>query len=149
MRQGLIWLVLAVMSVAPAFGSSIIVNLGTATSFGLLGGTISNTGTSVVAGNVGATTTITGFPPGTATGTVYAGDLIAIAAYGAIFNAGGAFSTAEGLTSTGSFTTATSQTFLGNTVYASSGDISSTTGTNLTFNAQNDPTQVKLTGPSP
>jgi len=59
-----------------------------------------------------------------------------MAAYGAIFNAG-VFAEAEGLTPTGLFTTDTSQTFLGNTVYASSGDISSTTGTNLTFNAQN------------
>ena len=143
MRQGLIWLVLAVVAVAPAFGSSIIVNLGSASSFGLLGGTISNTGISQVTGNVGATTTITDSGPWVVTGTVYpAGDPIAMAAYGAIFNAGGAFSTTEGLTSTGSFTTATSQTFLGNTVYASSGDISSTTGTNLTFNAQNDPTEV-------
>ena len=51
MRQGLIWLVLAVVAVAPAFGSSIIVNLGSASSFGLLGGTISNTGISQVTGN--------------------------------------------------------------------------------------------------
>src|SRR5947208_835897 len=47
------------------------VNLGTASSFGMLGSTISNTGSSVVTGNVGATTTIGGFPPGTASGTVY------------------------------------------------------------------------------
>jgi hypothetical protein len=145
MRQGLIWVVLAVVAVMPAFGSSIyFADLNDATSFGLLGGTISDTGVSVVTGNVGATTTVTGFPPGTVTAgsTVYpAGDPIAMAAYGAIFNAG-VFAEAEGLTPTGLFTTDTSQTFLGNTVYASSGDISSTTGTNLTFNAQNDPTEV-------
>jgi len=141
MQQRTVWLVMVAAAVVPAFGSSL--NLGTAVSFGLIGGTISNTGTSVVTGNVGATTTITGFPPGTATGTVYAaGNPTAVAAYDAIFNPGGALSTAEGLTPAGSFTTATSQTFLGNTVYASSGDISTATGTNLTFNAQGDPTAL-------
>jgi len=143
LRLGLIWCVLAAAAVVPAFGDTISVNLGSAGSFALLGSTITDTGDSNIVGNVGATTTTTINSPWTVTGTVYpAGDPIAMAAYGAIFNAGGAFSTTEGLTSTGSFTTATSQTFLGNTVYASSGDISSTTGTNLTFNAQNDPTQV-------
>ena len=150
MRQRLICLVMVVAAVVPAIGSSI--NLGAASSFGLIGGTISNTGTYVVTGNVGATTTITGFPPGTATGFVCTptsgspctgGNNTAVsAAYNAIFNPGGALGTAEGLTSTGSFTTATSQTFLGNTVYASSSDISTATGTSLTFNAQGDPTAV-------
>ena len=113
------------------------INLGTASSFGLLGGTISNTGTSVVTGNVGATTKVTVFntSQGTATGTVYpAGDPTAMAAYNAIFSSGGAFSTAEGLTATGSFATGMIQTFLPG-VYTSSGDISTTTGTNLIFNA--------------
>jgi hypothetical protein len=53
------------------------VNLGTASSFGLLGGTISNTGTSVIMGNVGvenASGTITGFNP---TGTTVGGSVIA------------------------------------------------------------------------
>jgi hypothetical protein len=121
------------------------VDLGPAISFGLIGGTISNTGTSVVTGNVGATGTITGFnPTGTATGTVYpAGDPTAVAAYDAVFSPSvGAFSTAEGLIPTGSFTTNTSQTFYGNTVYASSGTISTTTGTTLTFDAQGNPSAL-------
>jgi hypothetical protein len=63
------------------------------------------------------------------------------AAYDAIFNTGGAFSVAEGLSPSGSFTTDTSQTFLGNTVYGS-GTISTTTGTNLIFDAKGDPTAV-------
>jgi len=49
---------------------------------------------------------------------------------------------ADGLSPTQSFTTATSQTLLGNTVYASSADISTVTGTNLTFNAQGNPNEV-------
>jgi len=130
------------------------IDLGPASSFGLIGGSISNTGTSVVTGNVGATSTITGFntSAGTATGFVCTptsgapctsgNDTAVTTAYNAIFNPGGAFSTAEGLTHTGSFTTATSQTFSGNTVYASSGDISTTTGTSLTFDAGGDPTAL-------
>ena len=113
------------------------VNLGPASSFGLLGGTISNTGTSMVTGDVGATTTVTGFDPtGTATGTVYPApsNSTVTAAYNAVFGSGGAFSTAEGLTSDGSFTAATSQTFSPG-VYTSLGTISTTTGTSLTFNA--------------
>ena len=42
MRQRLIWLVMAVAAVVPAFGGP-VVNLGTASSFGLLGGTIIGT----------------------------------------------------------------------------------------------------------
>src|ERR1700730_1312428 len=64
-------ILMVVVAAVPALGSTFAPNLGSASSFGLLGGTISNTGTSVVTGNVGAVTTITGFPPGTATGTVY------------------------------------------------------------------------------
>jgi len=118
-----------------------IVSLGSAGSFGLLGGTISNTGASVVTGNVGATTTVTGFPPGIATGTVYPAPSNP-AVNQAYLDFESAFNSAAGLTSAGSFTTATSQTFLGNTVYASAGDISTITGTSLTFNALNNPNAV-------
>jgi hypothetical protein len=57
--------------VLPAHADSI---LGTAGSFGVLGGsTVTNTGASVVTGNVGVSpgSAITGFPPGTATGSIY------------------------------------------------------------------------------
>jgi hypothetical protein len=136
----------------PAFGSYLYSIPAPANSFGLLGGSISNSGTSIVAGNVGATSTITGFPPGTSTGFACtptsgapctAGDNSEVmTAYGDIFNSGGAFSSAEALTPTGSFTTALSQTFLGNTVSASSGTISTTAGANLTFDAQGNSTAV-------
>jgi hypothetical protein len=69
-RKQLLWIIVCVTQGA-AFGNVLAPNLGSAFSFGMLGGTISNTGTSVVTGNVGAVTTITGFPPGTATGTIY------------------------------------------------------------------------------
>jgi hypothetical protein len=148
MRHRLIWLVMAVAAGVPAFGGTISVNLGSAISFGFLGGTISNTGgpapVSNVIGDVGGTVGITGFPPGTATGTIFLGSnapgTIVGMAYTDFLNA---FSAADSLTALpGSFTTATSQTFLGNTVYASSSDISTATGTNLTFDAGGDPNAV-------
>jgi hypothetical protein len=130
-------------AVVPAFGGPIFVNLNSASSFGLLGGTVSNTGTSVVGGNVGATTTITGFPPGTATGTVFGApsDPTVTAAYSDFENA---FNAAMLLSSTQSFTDlTTSQTFIGNNVYTFTDPIiSTTTGINLTFDAQNDPSGV-------
>jgi hypothetical protein len=62
---------------SPAFGQ---ISLGTAQSFGALGGsTITNTGDSAVIGNVGVSpgTAVTGFPPGTLTGTKHLGDAVA------------------------------------------------------------------------
>ena len=154
MREGLVWLAITAAAVTPAMGGPVIFSIPvSASSFGLLGGSISNTGTSAIMGNVGATSTITGFDSsdGTATGYVCTPtsggpcttgqDSAVTAAYDAIFS-GGAFSTGEGLTATGSYTTATSQTFLGDNVYASSGDISTATGTDLTFDAQGNSAAV-------
>ena len=80
MRQRLIWLVVAVAAVMPAFGSSI--NLGTATSFAVLGGagvTVAGAQTTTISGNLGDypffLASITGFPPGVVVnGTMYAAD---------------------------------------------------------------------------
>jgi Ice-binding-like len=66
-----------------AHAGSII--LGTAGSFGVLAGsTVTNTGSSVVAGNVGVWpgAAITGFPPGISGGTLHAGDAVAQKAQG-------------------------------------------------------------------
>jgi hypothetical protein len=144
MRHGLIWLVVAVAAVMPAFGGTVTVSLGSASSFGLLGGTISNTGTSSVVGNVGATTKITGFyPTGTATGTVYPWptDPTVETAYTAFENADTqAWSYLSTALPLGILST--SQTFIGNNAYASSADISTATGINLTFDAQGNPNEV-------
>src|ERR1700680_1108705 len=57
-------------------------NLGTAASFGVLAGsTVTNTGSSVITGNVGVSpgSAVTGFPPGivNAPGTIHKGDAVA------------------------------------------------------------------------
>jgi len=146
LRQRSIWLVMAVAAVVPAFGTP-VVNLNTASSFGLLGGTISNTGTSVVMGNVGvkdASGTITGFNP---TGTTVGGIVFAPGsttsnnAYTDFVNA---FNTASLLSSTQSYNDLTmSRTFIGNNVYTFTlTNISTTTGINLTFDAQNNANEI-------
>jgi hypothetical protein len=60
------------------------VPLGTACSFGILGATpvVSNVGPTIVTGDVGIwpAASITGFPPGTLTGTEHAGDAVAMKA---------------------------------------------------------------------
>ena len=123
MRLGVLCLVATAAACSPIFGSPILFSIPSpSSSFGLLGGSVSNTGTSVVTGNVGATSTVTGFPPGTATGFVCTptssspctsgNDSGVTTAFNQIFGSGGTFSMGEGLTPSGSFTTATSQTFL-------------------------------------
>jgi Ice-binding-like/PEP-CTERM motif len=77
------------------------VNLGTAGSFGVLAGTtVTNTGTSVINGNMGvwSGTAITGFPPGIVVGgTLHAGDAVAHTAQNDLRTA---YDTAAGLTPT-------------------------------------------------
>ncbi len=56
------------------------VDLGTADNFGVLGGAgVTNTGPTTITGDVGVSpgTSITGFPPGSVTGTVYNNDAVA------------------------------------------------------------------------
>ncbi|HTB10110.1 MAG TPA: ice-binding family protein [Bryobacteraceae bacterium] len=129
-----------VVSAAPVSAATVF--LGASSSFGMLGGTISNTGTSAVTGNVGAVGTVTGFDPtGTVTGTVYSGGSVVAAAYSDFMTA---FATASSDTATASASDlAASQTFLGGGVYAfSSGNVTSTAGIALTFDAQADSSSV-------
>ena len=56
------------------------VNLGTATSFGVLGAsTVTSTGGTVITGDLGVSpgTALSGFPPGTVSGTIHLGDAFA------------------------------------------------------------------------
>ncbi len=113
--------------------SASTITLGTAASFGLLGGTISNTGTSAVTGNVGAMGTVTGFDPtGTQTGLVYSGGSVVASAYSDFENALNTASIAAPTTTIADLTT--SQDFLGGGVYTfSATNVTSTAGITLTF----------------
>jgi Ice-binding-like/PEP-CTERM motif len=147
MQTRLIYVAFAMAAVMPAFGGPVSVNLGTASSFGLLGGTISNTGTSVVMGDVGVGNgagTITGFNP---TGTTVGGVVIApgsTSSNNAYIDFENAFNTAQLLASTQSYVDLSlNRTFIGNNVYTfSSPSVVTTTGITLTFDAQNDPNEV-------
>lgn len=66
------------------------VNLGTADAFAILAGsTITNTGSSVITGDLGLSpgTSVTGFPPGTVSGTQHVADTTAVAAKTALVTA--------------------------------------------------------------
>ena len=69
--------------VLSAYASAINVNLGTADPFAVLAGsTVTNTGATVIFGNVGISpgTAITGFPPGIVSGVIHAADAVALQA---------------------------------------------------------------------
>ena len=130
----------------PAFAGSVTApDLDGGSSFGLIGGTVSNTGTSVVIGNVWAMTSLKGFPPGIATGSVAVAGPIVTSAFDDFVTAYNyAFSdsdTPPTQTVTGGLST--SQTFVGNNVYSfSSTDVTSTAGVILNFDAEGNSSDV-------
>src|SRR3989344_5986791 len=117
------------------------VNLGAADNFAILAGsTITNTGSSVINGDLGLSpgTSVTGFPPGTVNGTQHVADTAAA-------NAQADLATAYN-NATGQGTSSTVPTELGGTtkisgVYDSSAGTFGITGT-LTLDAQGDPNAV-------
>jgi ice-binding like protein len=75
-------LTLAILPVS-AYATAINVNLGTADPFAVLAGsTVTNTGPSIVSGDLGVSpgSAINGFPPGTVTGTIHNTDAVAMQA---------------------------------------------------------------------
>jgi hypothetical protein len=78
-----IGLVILAFSPLSAYATAINVNLGTADSFAVLAGpTVTNTGPSIVGGDLGVWpgTAITGFPPGSVSGTIHDTDAVAMQA---------------------------------------------------------------------
>ena len=73
-----------------AHAGPLVINLGNAASFGVLAGsTVTNTGSSVITGNLGVSpgSAITGFPPGSFTGTIHGGDAVAAMAHASLVTA--------------------------------------------------------------
>jgi hypothetical protein len=96
---GAVLLILPV-SDAAAFATPAPVGLGTAAPFGVLAGAgVTNSGNTVITGDLGTSPTpaITGFPPGTVTGTIHAADATAGDAQGS-GGAGGAYADAASRT---------------------------------------------------
>lgn len=78
----LLWALPAAAQIAPP--------LGDAQSFAVLGGsTVTNTGPSVIGGDLGVSpgAAVVGFPPGTVTGTIHAADAVALAAQNSVTTA--------------------------------------------------------------
>ncbi len=88
---GLVSAMLLGLGAAPANAATVTVNLGAASTYAVLAGsTITNTGSSVVSGDIGLApgTSITGFPPGVqSTGTTNVNNALALAAQGALTTA--------------------------------------------------------------
>jgi len=117
------------------------VGLGTAAGFAVLGGSgITNTGTTVINGDLGSfpTTTITGFPPGTVTGTNHAGDGVT---QGAKTDLVTAYNDAAGRTPVTTIPTELGGTTLTAGVYTAASGTFGLTGT-LTLNGGGDATSV-------
>ena len=92
-----VWMFTTSAACAPPVG---IVTLGAACTYGILAATpvVSSVGPTIVTGDVGIwpAASITGFPPGTLTGTKHAGDANAMAAQGALTTAYNAAAGAAG-----------------------------------------------------
>jgi hypothetical protein len=117
------------------------VGLGTADGFAVLAGSgITNTGPSVVNGDIGTfpTTTTTGFPPGTVNGTDHGGDAVT---QGAKTDLVTAYNDAAGRTPVTTVPTELGGTTLTHGVYSAASGTFGITGA-LTLDAQGDPSAV-------
>ncbi len=82
-KSKLLFICLLVLTLLPISAYAVTIDLGTAANFGALGGSkVANTGFTIINGDVGVwpSASITGFPPGIATGTIHTGDAVAATA---------------------------------------------------------------------
>jgi hypothetical protein len=124
-----------------AFAAQPTVGLGTATPFAILAGSaVTNTGNSVVMGDLGVSpgASLTGFPPGTVSGTQHLGDTAAQQAEADLTTA---YNDAAGRTPATSVTTDLGGQMLDAGVYQASASSLSLTGT-LTLDGQNNANAV-------
>ena len=134
------------LAISAMFGSGAnavgpTVGLGTATSFAVLAGSaISNTGSSVINGNIGSypTATISGFPPGLVNGTNHLGDAVTQGAKTDLLTA---YNDAAGRTPVTTLPTELGGTTVMSGFYSSAAGTFGITG-NVTLNAQGDPNAV-------
>ncbi|GAC1527838.1 MAG: hypothetical protein NVS2B6_15690 [Thermoleophilaceae bacterium] len=141
-RRGLVLLslALALLAAPAATAQAAGIGLGTADRFSVLGGTtVTNTGPSVLTGDLGVSpgTAITGFPPGTVTGAVHANDAVAQQAQADLVTA---YNDAAGRSSTATISADLAGRTLTPGVYTSASSLALTG--DLTLNAQGDPNAV-------
>jgi hypothetical protein len=130
------------LAVAPvAFGAQATVGLGTASSFAVLAGsTVTNTGPSVISGNVGLDpgSAVTGFPPGIVNaGTIHITDAVALQAQSDLTTA---YNDAAGRSSTSTISSDLAGRTLTSGVYSSASSLG--LSGDLTLDAQGDPNAV-------
>ena len=117
------------------------INLGTAANFAVLGGsTVTNTGTSVINGDLGLSpgTSVTGFPPGTLNGTEHTANATALQAKADLVTA---YNNAAGQTPVSTVDTELGGTTKTAGIYNSASGTFGITGT-LTLDAQGDANSV-------
>jgi len=137
----LVMTVLAMLGLAGSAHAQAPVPLGTANSFAVLAGsTVTNTGPTVVNGNLGVSPggAVVGFPPGVVNGTIHAADAIAAQAQ---LDLTAAYNNAAGQPVTQIVATELGGTILGPGVYASAAGDFQITGT-LTLDAQGNPNAI-------
>ena len=129
-----------IVNPSSASAAQLPVNLGTAGTFAVLAGTtVTNTGLSNITGDLGVSpgTAVTGFPPGTITGTQHDGDAAALLAHSAVI---AAYTDAAARTPATSVSGDLGGQTLTPGVYNSASSLG-LTGT-LTLDAQGDPSAV-------
>ena len=135
-------LAIAMLAIAPvAFGAQATVGLGTASTFAVLAGsTVTNTGPSVISGDVGLDpgSAVTGFPPGIVNaGTIHTTDGVALQAQSDLTTA---YNDAAGRSSTASISSDLAGRTLTSGVYTSASSLG--LSGDLTLDAQGDPSAV-------